>query len=59
MRLSLALESKKLDVRLLDKHLADGKITREQYDKYISELADDESNVGLSSELRNRPGQQS
>ncbi len=44
MRLARALEEKLLDTRLRDKLLSDGKITKEQLDKYLDTLNDDETN---------------
>ncbi len=41
MRLSKALKEKLNDVRLRDKLLAEGKITKAQVDEYLKALADD------------------
>lgn len=43
MRLSRALQDKMMDVRLRDKLLAEGKVTKEQVQAYLAELPDDES----------------
>ncbi len=40
MKLAEALENKKFDVRLLDRYLADGKISKVEYEKYIAALED-------------------
>ncbi len=44
MRLSKALEEKILDIRLRDKHLSEGKITKEQINDYLSKLEDSANN---------------
>ena len=44
MKLRLALEEKLLDVRVRDRLLAEGKITKEEMKKYIDTLADDAKN---------------
>ena len=56
MLLKEALEQKVMDVRLLDKHLADGKISRKEYDDYISALTDDSDNLASVEELSGTPG---
>lgn len=43
MKLRLALEEKLLDVRLRDRLLAEGKITKEDVQKYLETLPDDTS----------------
>ena len=48
MLLKDALEQKLMDVRLLDKHLADGKISRKEYEEYLSALSDDASHLATS-----------
>ena len=45
MRLSRALEEKLMDVRLRDKLLAEGKLTKEQVDKYTDAIADEQKNA--------------
>lgn len=45
MRLSKALEEKLLDKRLRDKLLAEGKVTQNQVDEYLSTLSDDGQNA--------------
>ena len=49
MRLSRALEEKLLDLRLRDKLLAEGKITKAQVEEYLNKLDDDMENT-LSTE---------
>ena len=44
MSLSDALKEKVMDVRLRDKHLAEGQITKEELESYISNLSDDIQN---------------
>lgn len=45
MKLRLALEEKLLDVRLRDRLLAEGKITKEEVDKFLASLPDDQENA--------------
>ena len=45
MRLSKALEDKKLDVRLRDKLVHEGKLTKQDCESYLSSLPDDNSNA--------------
>jgi polyhydroxyalkanoate synthesis regulator phasin len=45
MKLRLALEEKLLDVRLRDRLLAEGKITKEEVKKYLDRLADESKNA--------------
>lgn len=47
MRLARALEEKQLDTRLRDKLLAEGKLTKETLDSYVSGLEDDAGNAQL------------
>lgn len=44
MKLAMALDEKTMDVRLLDRLLAEGKVTKAQVDKYLADLVDDEGN---------------
>ena len=44
MRLSRALEEKVMDVRLRDKLVAEGKLTKEQVDKYLASIPDETKN---------------
>jgi len=44
MRLSKALEEKLLDVRLRDKLLTEGKVTKKQLEDYLKNLQDDHKN---------------
>jgi hypothetical protein len=51
MKLRLALEEKLLDVRLRDRLLAEGKITKEDIQKMLKSLPDDaDKAVALESE---------
>lgn len=45
MKLRLALEEKLLDVRVRDRLLAEGKITKEEVKKYIDGLSDEAKNA--------------
>lgn len=45
MKLRLALEEKLLDVRVRDRLLAEGKITKEDVKKYLDTLADETTNA--------------
>lgn len=44
MKLRLALEEKLLDVRVRDRLIAEGKITKEEVKKYLDGLADESNN---------------
>lgn len=43
MKLSFALKEKKMDLRLRDKQIEDGKLNKVQLKKYLDELPDDSS----------------
>lgn len=45
MRLARALEEKLMDVRLRDKLIAEGKITREQVKDYLQKIEDAQKNA--------------
>lgn len=45
MRLSQALKEKQMDIRLRDKFLESGKITKAQEEEYLNSLKDDSGNV--------------
>lgn len=45
MKLRLALEEKLLDVRVRDRLLAEGKITKEEVKKYLDTLSDETKNA--------------
>lgn len=45
MKLRLALEEKLMDVRVRDRLVAEGKITKEELKKYIDTLADETKNA--------------
>lgn len=45
MRLCDALTQKEMDVRLRDRHLAEGKIKSADVETYLNSLTDDESNL--------------
>lgn len=50
MKLRIALEEKEFDLRVRDRLLADGKLTKEEIKKYIDKLPDDaERSVALDS----------
>lgn len=44
MRLSRALAEKQMDLRLRDKLITEGKITKTELDKYLKSLSDDTNN---------------
>jgi hypothetical protein len=50
MRLSRALEEKKLDVRLRDKLVHEGTLTKSEVDEYLNSLPDDESRATTSAD---------
>lgn len=51
MKLRLALEEKLMDARVRDRLLAEGKITKEEVEKYLKSLPDDAGNsVALGEE---------
>ncbi|TNF01267.1 MAG: hypothetical protein EP326_04775 [Deltaproteobacteria bacterium] len=45
MRLSRALNDKKLDLRLRDKLVHEGKMTHKEVEEYLKSLPDDSSNA--------------
>ncbi len=45
MKLRLALEEKLMDVRIRDRLVAEGKITKEELKKYMDTLADEGKNA--------------
>ncbi len=45
MRLAKALREKVMDLRLRDKLIADGKVTKAEVDEFLASIADDESNA--------------
>lgn len=45
MKLRLALEEKLMDVRVRDRLLAEGKITKEDLKKYLDSMADETKNA--------------
>lgn len=53
MRLSTALDDKKLDLRLRDKLLAEGKLSQKDMEEYIKNLPDDASNATQTAEEEN------
>lgn len=48
MRLAKALEEKLLDLRLRDKLIAEGKVTKTQVEEYLKKLSDDEENSEMT-----------
>lgn len=50
MRLSRALEEKLMDVRLRDKLLAEGKLTKEEVNKYLDSMSDEIKNATYTNE---------
>jgi hypothetical protein len=45
MKLKMALDEKQLDVRLRDRLVAEGKLTKEALDKALNSLPDDAKNA--------------
>jgi polyhydroxyalkanoate synthesis regulator phasin len=45
MKLRLALEEKLLDVRVRDRLVAEGKLTKEELKKYLENLSDETKNA--------------
>ena len=50
MRLSRALTEKLMDVRLRDKLVAEGKLTKEEVKKFIDSLADESKNASYTND---------
>jgi hypothetical protein len=48
MRLSRALQEKLMDVRLRDKLLAEGKLTKEEVKKFLDGIGDDAKNASYT-----------
>lgn len=44
MKLRMALDDKLMDVRLRDRLVSEGKVTKSQVDEYIASLGDEEGN---------------
>ncbi len=44
MKLRIALEDKKFDVRLMDRHLAEGKIQNDELKVYYTKIDDNKTN---------------
>ncbi|MEE2670141.1 MAG: hypothetical protein VYA54_00420 [Bdellovibrionota bacterium] len=53
MKLKLALEDKLMDTRLVDRFIAEGKLTKADYDKYLESIQDDEGNFERVTDGRN------
>lgn len=53
MKLRKALDEKLLDVRLRDRLLAEGKITKEQLEKMLTQLPDDAKSAISMEEAQN------
>lgn len=50
MRLSRALQEKLMDVRLRDKLIAEGKVTKEEVKKFLDSMADESKNAMFTDE---------
>ena len=50
MKLRIALDEKLMDVRVRDRLLAEGKITKAQIDEFLASLNDDSENMTESSQ---------
>jgi len=55
MRLKKALDEKLMDVRIRDKHLMEGKVSRAQVDEFLAKLPDDTNNLGHTEGRETRP----
>lgn len=44
MKLRIAMDDKKMDVRLRDRFLTEGLVTKADLDTYLNQLSDDEGN---------------
>lgn len=53
MRLARALQEKLMDVRLRDKLIAEGKVTKEEVKKYLESMPDDSKNATYTEENSN------
>ena len=54
MKLAKALEDKKMDTRVVDRLVSEGKISKAEFDKYMSDLPDESGNfdfVGAQEEV--------
>lgn len=54
MRLSRALNDKKLDLRLRDKLVHEGKMTHKEVDEYLNSLPDDGANATTTGKVENQ-----
>jgi hypothetical protein len=52
MKLRIALEEKEMDVRLRDRLVAEGKLSKQEVDKYLNSLGDDDGKFERISGLR-------
>lgn len=57
MRLSRALNDKKLDLRLRDKLVHEGKMTHKEVEEYLNSLPDDSSNATTTGKVENSGSQ--
>lgn len=53
MKLAKALKEKTMDVRLVDRLLGEGKISKSEFDQYISTIEDSEGSYEMISSSRN------
>lgn len=51
MRLSRALQEKLMDVRLRDKLIAEGKVTKEEVKKFLDQTPDEAKNATYTEEV--------
>lgn len=49
MKLRIALDEKLMDVRVRDRLLAEGKVTKKEIDDFLASLPDDSANIEESS----------
>jgi hypothetical protein len=55
MRLKEALEQKQFDTRLLDKKLAEGKLSQKEYQDFLEAIPDDSENLTIAGKKSEKP----
>ena len=56
MRIANALKEKLMDVRLRDKLIAEGKVTKEEVEKYLHELEDQTTKLLYTDQVETQSG---
>ena len=54
MRIAQALKEKLMDVRLRDKLIAEGKVTKEEVEKYMSDLPDETNRLVYTEQIEKK-----